>query len=158
MSSAYLLLKTIHILGATVLLGTGLGTAFHMWFAHRTGDVRAIAAVSRNVVLADFFFTTPAVIVQPLTGAALVWLSGIDALQPWLVAAYALYVLAAACWLPVVSLQIKAHHLAQAALMSGRPLPPAYHHCMRLWFTLGWPALAAVVAVVWLMTAKPQLW
>ncbi|MFI4986436.1 MAG: DUF2269 family protein [Alphaproteobacteria bacterium] len=157
MSGPYLLLKTIHVLSATVLFGTGLGTAFHMWLAHRTGDPRIIAAAARSVVLADCLFTTPAVIVQPLSGAALIWLSGSDPSAPWLVAAYALYVLTGACWLPVVALQIKVWHLAQAALMAGRPLPPDYHRCMRLWLALGCPAFAAVLAIFWLMVVRPQL-
>ena len=56
----FLLLKTLHVLSATVLFGTGLGTAFHMWVTHRRGEVRAIAVTAANVVQADFLFTTPA--------------------------------------------------------------------------------------------------
>ncbi|MGO8868284.1 MAG: DUF2269 family protein [Alphaproteobacteria bacterium] len=158
MSNAYLLIRTIHILSATLLLGTGIGTAFHMWFAHRTGDLHAIAAVSANVVLADFLFTTPAIIAQPLSGVALIWLQHGDPWAPWLIASYALFVVAGTCWLAIVGLQIRVRDLARAALAAGRPLPPEYHHSMRLWFRLGWPALAAVLAIFWLMTAQPRLW
>jgi uncharacterized membrane protein len=61
----YLLLKTVHIVSATILFGTGLGTAFHMWMSHLSGSVQAIAVAARNTVIADFLFTTPAVVVQP---------------------------------------------------------------------------------------------
>ena len=157
MSDAYVWVKTLHILSATILFGTGLGTAFHMWMTHRSGDVRAIATVSRNVVRADFLFTTPAVIAQPLSGAALIWMTAIDPLAPWLLAVYALYILTGLCWLPVVWLQIRARDLACAAAASGEPLPPLYYRTMRIWFLLGWPAFIAVMAILWLMVAKPGL-
>jgi uncharacterized membrane protein len=158
MSDAYTWLKLLHILSATVLFGTGLGTAFHMWMAHLSGEPRTIATVARNVVIADLLFTTPAMIVQPLSGIALLWLAGIDPLSSWLVAAYLLYALAGACWLPVLWLQIRARDLAREAAAAGTPLPAAYHRVMRLWFCLGWPAFTAVVAIFWLMVAKPDLW
>jgi uncharacterized membrane protein len=156
--TGYFWIKTVHILSATLLFGTGLGTAFHMWLAHLTRDPRVIAAAARSTVRADFLFTTPAVIVQPVTGALLIENAGFSPDEPWLVAVYALYALAGACWLPVVWLQIRARDLASAAAASGGPLPPQYHRCMQLWFALGWPAFAAVLAIFWLMTAKPELW
>jgi len=157
MTDAYVWVKTLHILSATVLFGTGLGTAFHMWMTHLSGDVRAIATVSRNVVRADFLFTTPAVIVQPLSGAALIWMSAADPQAPWLLAVYGLYILTGLCWLPVVWLQIRARDLAAAAVLSGTPLPPIYYRTMRIWFLLGWPAFIAVMAILWLMVGKPDL-
>lgn len=156
--NTYALLKTVHILSSTLLFGTGLGTAFFMWFTHRTGQVAAIATAARLTVRADFLFTTPAVIVQPLSGFLLMRLMGFDLHAHWLQASVALYALAGACWLPVVWLQWRAHHLARTALRGGTPLPPAYHRCMRVWFALGWPAFLAVIAIFWLMVAKPPLW
>jgi uncharacterized membrane protein len=83
MTDAYSWLKVLHVLSATVLFGTGLGTAFQMWMAHLSGDPRSIATVSRSVVMADFLFTTPAVIAQPASGIALMWLAGLDPLSSW---------------------------------------------------------------------------
>ena len=120
--------------------------------------VVAIAVVARNVVLADFTFTTPAGIVQPLSGIALAHLMGWPLLSPWLVATYALYLLAFACWAPVVVLQIRARDLAAEAARRGERLPPAYHRIMRWWFWLGWPAFLALIAIFALMVAKPDLW
>lgn len=151
----HLCLKTLHLLSATILFGTGLGTAFHLWVTHRGGEVRAIASAARTVVLADFLFTTPAVLVQPATGWALARLDGIDLLEPWLVAAYGLYLLVGACWLPVVWLQLRIRRLAAEAAGADAPLPPAYHRAMRWWFALGWPAFLAMIAIFWLMVAKP---
>lgn len=156
--NTYFLLKTLHILSSTLLFGTGLGTAFFLWFTHRSGQLPAIGMATRLTVRADLLFTTPAVIVQPLSGYLLMRRLGFDWHAPWLQAAAALYLLAGACWLPVVWLQWRARNLAAAALRDGTALPPAYHRCMRAWFALGWPAFLAVIATFWLMVAKPPLW
>jgi uncharacterized membrane protein len=157
MTSAYLVLKLAHILSATVLFGTGLGTAFQMWAANRSGDARTIADAAATVVKADVWFTTPAVIVQPLTGLALVHLAGFGLRAPWLVAAYLLYLLAGACWLPVVWIQLRMRDLARQALLRQAALPALYHRLFRVWFLLGWPAFGAVLGIFWLMVTKPDL-
>lgn len=154
----YFLLKLVHILSATLLFGTGLGTAFFMWMANRSGNVQAIAITSRHVVLADWLFTTPAVILQPLTGWLLMQRLGMDFGQAWLQLALALYLLAGACWLPVVWIQLQLRELAQASAGAGKALPDRYHRLMGAWFWLGWPAFAAVMATFWLMVFKPPLW
>jgi uncharacterized membrane protein len=154
----YLLLKLIHVLSATVLFGTGAGTAFQMWRAHLTRDVRTIANVSKSVVVADYVFTTPAVVIQPLTGVALAQMVGLDLGASWLIIVYVLYLLTGLCWLPVVWLQIKVRNIATEALRDNTPLPPLYWRYMAWWFALGWPAFAAVIAIFYLMIAKPELW
>lgn len=151
----YPALKFIHVLSAAVLFGTGLGIAFFMVWAHRSGRPLAIAEVSRMVVTADFVFTATAVVIQPVTGFALVLLQGYDPFEPWLVAAYGLYLLTGACWLPVVAIQMRMSRLASQAASAGAPLPPAYHRLYRLWFALGWPAFAAVVGLYIVMMFKP---
>lgn len=155
--NTYVLLKAIHILSSALLFGTGLGTAFFMWFTHRTGNVAAIAIAARLTVRADFLFTTPAVIVQPLSGYILMRLMHVDFRAPWLHMATALYVFTGLCWLPVVWLQWRASRIALAAWHAGTALPPAYHRYMRIWFVLGWPAFLSVIAIFWLMVAKPTL-
>jgi uncharacterized membrane protein len=158
MSGLYDWLKIIHVLSSTVLFGTGLGTAFQMWTAHRSGDVQAISTVARHVVWADFLFTTPAVIIQPVTGVMLARLAGYDLTSAWLVAAMVLYVVTGACWLPVVWIQLKVRDLAGEAARTGAPLPAPYFRLMAWWFGLGWPAFLAVLLIFWLMIAKPTLW
>lgn len=154
----YFALKLAHVLSSTLLFGTGLGTAFFMWMAHRSGRVEAIAVTARHVVLADWLFTTPAVILQPLTGWLLMQRLGMDFGQSWLAATLGLYVLIGACWLPVVLIQLRIRDLAAAALVSGSPLPARYHRLMALWFSLGWPAFLGVLVIFWLMFFKPTLW
>ncbi|MEM7442974.1 MAG: DUF2269 domain-containing protein [Pseudomonadota bacterium] len=154
----YDFVKWLHILSSTVLFGTGLGTAFHLWVSHRRGSPNQIALAARNTVLADWLFTLPSGVVQPLTGFWMIWLAGWDVWASWLVASYALFVLALGCWLPVVAIQIKAHRLAQAADRTDTNLPDRFYRLMRYWFWLGWPAFIGLIAIFALMVAKPVLW
>jgi uncharacterized membrane protein len=152
-----LILRYVHIISATLLFGTGLGTAFHGFAAGLSNDIRAMAVVNRNVVLADWLFTTPAVIVQPVTGVWLVVELGYPLTTPWILWSLALYVLVGACWLPVVWLQIRMRHMAVAACNSGTPLPEHCRRYARWWFALGWPAFIGVLAIFWLMVFRPDL-
>ncbi len=156
MASFDLALKFVHVLGVAVLFGTGLGIAFFMWMAHRSGDVAAIAHTARTVVIADAVFTATAVLVQPLTGALLVMLHGYPWSQMWIVLSLGLYVVAGLCWLPVVWVQIRLRKISAETARRGDPLPASYHRLFRIWFVLGWPAFLAVLAILWLMIAKPQ--
>ena len=156
MTDPYILAKWVHILSSTILFGTGLGTALHMWLTHLRGDVHAVAVTARNVVRADWFFTTPSGIIQPLSGAYLVWLVGYDWFEGWLVAVYLLYLLALVCWLPVVWLQLQACRMAETAVRERTPLPDRYYRFMRIWFLLGWPAFLAMIAIFYLMIARPS--
>ncbi|MEE2952013.1 MAG: DUF2269 domain-containing protein [Pseudomonadota bacterium] len=153
----YFLIKTLHILGATVIFGTGLGTAFQMLAAHRRGDPSGIALVARNVVSADWVFTTPAVILQPITGTALALLAGYSLWDDWIFGSILLYGLAGACWLPVVWIQYRLRDLARNAVETGKDLPAEYHRLFRWWFALGWPAFGAMLVVFHLMVSKPTL-
>ncbi|OOC08918.1 MULTISPECIES: DUF2269 family protein [Thioalkalivibrio] len=151
----YLGLKTLHVLGAILLFGTGLGSAFYKYMVWRSGSAAAIAVTDRLVVRADWWFTTPAVILQPLTGFAMVWLAGWPLDSAWLLWTGALYLLAGACWLPVVWLQLRMRETSARAIREGVDLPPAYARRMRLWFWLGVPAFSAMLVVVALMVFRP---
>lgn len=152
----FLVLKALHIVGATVLLGTGAGIAFFMLMAHRTGDAKLVAHTAGVVVIADTIFTATAVVLQPLTGGGLAWLAGYPLLRGWVAASLVLYLLVGAFWLPVVWMQIRMRDLAIAAAASEAELPEAYHRLWRLWFACGFPAFAAVLGIVWLMVARPD--
>lgn len=153
----YLVLKFVHVIGAAVLLGTGAGIAFFMLLAHRTGNAATVAAVARMVVMADFLFTATAVVLQPITGLLLVWQAGYSLWEGWLVLSILLYFVTGAFWLPVVWMQMRMRDLAAAAAQTGDALPPAYHRLFRIWFAFGFPAFAAVIAIFWLMIAKPAI-
>jgi uncharacterized membrane protein len=157
MSQLYLWLKWAHIVSSTVLFGTGAGIAFFFVRAQRTRNVAVIAAVAKDVVLADLIFTATAVVLQPATGLAMALTAGYPLTTPWLRWSMVLYVLIGCCWLPVVWLQIRMRDLASAASRDRTALPSRYLEMYRWWFLLGWPAFLGVLAVFYLMVTKPSV-
>jgi len=150
----YTLLKTLHIFSMVLLFGTGLGSAFYKWMADRSGNVAHIAITNRHVVLADWIFTTPTVIFQPVSGLWMVYLLGLPFSTPWIAISLFLFVIAGACWLPVVWLQIRMQKIAAEAAANSAALPSFYWQMTRWWFWLGVPAFSAMVLVVVLMVFK----
>jgi uncharacterized membrane protein len=155
-STLYLWVKWLHIISSTVLFGTGAGIAFFFLRARRTGNVQLIAAVARDVVLADVLFTASAVVIQPTTGVALALMAGYSLTVRWLLLSILLYLFVGCCWLPVVWLQIRLQRLAATAARAGTSLPSAYDQYYRWWIRLGWPAFLGVLVIFFLMVAKPS--
>lgn len=148
-------LKWLHVIGAAVLLGTGAGIAFFMLMAHRTRDPKIIAAVAAIVVLADYLFTLSAVVLQPVTGVLLALNAGYGLTSGWIIASVTLYLFTGAFWVPVVFMQRRMRDLARTAARDVSPLPDEYHRLYRRWFAFGFPAFIAVLAIFWLMIARP---
>ncbi|WP_299898536.1 DUF2269 domain-containing protein [uncultured Ruegeria sp.] len=157
MTDPDLVLRWLHVIGACVLLGTGAGIAFFMLMAHRNGDPRIIAHTAGIVVLADLLFTSTAVIVQPVTGALLAWRIGWPLSEGWIVLSLVLYVLTGLFWLPVVWVQIRLRNFARTAEEKGTQLPRDYYRLFRFWFVCGIPAFLAVLTILWLMIARPEI-
>jgi len=151
------LLRWLHIIGATVLFGTGAGIAFFMLMAQRTGRADIVAHVAGTVVIADTIFTATAVIVQPITGVLLAQAIGWPLSEGWIVLSLLLYVLTGLFWLPVVWIQIRIRNLARQAAAENAPLPAEEKRLFRIWFACGFPAFAAVLAILWLMVTRPEI-
>ncbi len=154
----YAFLKLVHILGAAILFGTGLGIAFFMFWADRSRDSQLILGTANTVIVADFIFTASAVVVQPMSGFALVYVTGYSLWESWIILSLLLYVLIGVCWLPVVFIQIALRNCARAAVDRGEALGPDYQRLMRIWFWLGWPAFFGMICLFWLMISKPEFW
>ncbi len=153
----YYILKYIHIIGASVLLGTGAGIAFFMVAAHLSGKPAVIAGVARIVVIADFVFTASAVVIQPISGVALAWRIGFSLKEGWIALSIVLYIVTGMFWLPVVWMQMRMRDISAQAVTRGEPLPPLYYRLFWWWFAFGFPAFAAVLGIFWLMIAKPAI-
>jgi len=151
----YLFIKLIHILSSTILFGTGIGSAFYMFMANRRKDIADIYFAVRHVVIADWLFTTPAIIVQLATGIWLVREAGYEYQDYWIFWALMLYFFAGICWLPVVWMQIKMRDMAKIALDTGSNLPPSYWAMDRWWIRLGALAFPTVLIIFYLMVFKP---
>jgi len=153
----FLTLKTIHIVSAFLLFGTGLGSAFYKFSADRGGVLENIVVTNKNVVLADWIFTTPTIIIQPITGIIMANMMNLPLTTPWIMLTLILYAVAGVCWLPVVVLQIRMRELSKQALKNGTALSEQYHRYARLWFLLGIPAFLAMTTVIVLMVFKSVL-
>ena len=155
---AYGLWKTLHVLSATILLGSGIGIAFFCWFgsraALRNGDIGTLRIILRFTVLADAVFTAPAVVLQLVSGAVLLKLAGWSWLSQWSLTVLGLFIFVGTCWLPVVWIQIRLKRFAKIA-PNVADLPPAFAHMFRIWLLLGLPAFTSVVTIVFLMVNKP---
>jgi len=153
----YFVLKYLHVIGASVLLGTGAGIAFFMLLAHLEGDARIIAGTSRIVVIADFVFTATAVVAQPVTGVLLAREMNYSLFEGWIALSIGLYLVTGLFWLPVVWMQMRMRDLATEAAAGSSPLPDAYRRLFRLWFAFGFPAFGAVLGIFWRMNRRPAL-
>lgn len=152
-----LFLRWAHVIGATVLLGTGAGIAFFMLMANRTGDANIIAHTAGVVVIADTIFTASAALIQPITGILLASAMGWPLSEGWIVLSLLLYVFVGLFWLPVVWIQIQLRTMARQSAREGTPLPDRYHRLYKIWFACGFPAFAAVLLIVWLMLYRPSI-
>ncbi|KUM28117.1 hypothetical protein AU467_12975 [Mesorhizobium loti] len=151
------ILRWLHVIGATVLFGTGAGIAFFMLLAQRTGRPEIVAHVAGTVVVADTIFTATAVLVQPISGVLLAQAIGWPLSEGWIVLSLLLYVVTGLFWLPVVWIQIRIRNLARRAVAENRPLPDEEKRLFRIWFACGFPAFAAVAAIIWLMVTRPTI-
>jgi uncharacterized membrane protein len=151
----YFFVKYLHVLGAIIILGTGTGIAFFMLMAHRSGEASFIARTATTVVIADMLFTLTAVLLQPVTGGVLMMLSSTGFNELWLSTSLALYAVAGLFWVPVIFMQIEMRDLARRAAAENAALPPRYFALFRRWFLFGIPGFGSVMAILWLMIAKP---
>ncbi|GLQ83063.1 membrane protein [Mesorhizobium huakuii] len=151
------ILRWAHVIGATVLFGTGAGIAFFMVMAQRSGRANLVAHVAGTVVIADTIFTATAVIVQPITGMLLARAVGWPLNEGWIVLSLLLYVVTGLFWLPVVWIQIRIRNLARQAAIENAPLPAEEKRLFRIWFACGFPAFGAVLAILWLMVTRPEI-
>ena len=146
--------KYLHILSSTLLFGTGIGTAFYLFFISWTRDARVAAVVARYVVTADWIFTATTIVFQPLSGFYLAHLMGLHWTTPWIFWSTVLFAIAALCWLPVVWLQIRLRDIATAAAEEGAELPPRYAAHLGYWAALGVPALVSFLAIFYMMVSR----
>lgn len=154
---SYLAIKYLHLVGAAILFGTGMGIAFFAWFGYRramrSADIGLLRGVLSLTVMADALFTATASVAQPLTGYWLWKAAGGNWHGSWIWWVLGAYAFVGACWLPVVVLQVRMRDAAGRA-ESTAALDTRFHSQFRLWFVLGWPAFAGVLVLYALMLGR----
>jgi uncharacterized membrane protein len=152
------LLEILHILGAMILFGSGIGIAFFMAVSNRTGNVALIAGTARIVVIADIALMATAFVLQPVTGLSLAHIAHLHIWQSWLAISLGLYGLIGLLWLPGFWLRLQMKDMAATALAAGTPLPPRYRQYLRLWYWCGTPGFIAIIAILYFMVTQPEYW
>lgn len=158
MPTVILLVKTLHVLSATIFFGAGLMSAFWKFRGDASSDMHVVAWAQRQVVLADWLFTIPSGVVSPLTGAYLVHSYGLAWTTPWVLVSVGGFLLAMALWLPAAWIQMQLRRITAECLASGAQLPERFHLLNRIWLGLGVPAFGVVVFIIYAMVVKPSLW
>ncbi len=149
---SYQLIKTIHILSATIMIGTGLGSAFYLFLTYKRTGIGTISDVVKLVILADTLFTFPSVVIQLVTGLMLSEILGLTYSRWfWVVIGVSLLVLLT--WLKAVVIQLRLRKI----LKETGELTPEYHRLMSWWFYLGIPSFLASMFLYYLMIYKPFL-
>ena len=150
-------LKSLHIFGVVVFLGTGAGSAWYKLRASRSNDTRVIAWCDAEVVFADWLFTVPSAVIVPATGLLLVYFYRLPFTTPWVWQGIAGYVIAGVTWLPAAFLQVRMRRLSARARDEGTELPPRWRTMQRAWALLGIPSFSATITVLWMMVSKQAL-
>lgn len=147
---SYHLLKIIHILSATIMIGTGLGSAFYLYVTYKTARFTTVKEVLKIVIIADLIFTTPSVIIQLVTGLLLSDM--LNLMQTdwfWVVIWVSLGVLIA--WLGAVYIQYK----LKRTITNENSLPKLFKTLMKIWFYLGVLSFLMALFLYYLMIYKP---
>ena len=149
------ILLTLHIISIIMLLGIGGGSAFYKFMADRSKNLALIVHTNKMVVLADWIFITPAVIIQPITGVMLANLMGYSFDTWWLLLSLNLYIFSLSLWLVAVWLQIWMKNMALNAEKEGKRLDRDYFLLVNYWIGLGVFSSLAMGWVFYLMVFKP---
>ena len=150
--TAYELLRFIHVLFAVTAVGTTV--TYSVWLAHAAQEPEHLDYALRGIALLDGRIATPSFLML-LVGVALVLHGPVPWQASWLVTATVLYAVAtfvgAVWYAPLLRAQVAALRLTGLASDEYRALE------QRMKAT-GSAMLIAVLAVLYLMITKPQLW
>ena len=153
----YVTLKTVHEVGAILLLLAGVWIALFTIRAHVSADTQAIAETANDMLTAAVVVTVLVLLIQPATGGVLMAIVGYDRRASWLVLALILYAVGGALWLLLLWLQVGMRAIARSSASAGASLPRHYYGMFRIWCVLGVLTFAVFAALFWVMTVKPAL-
>jgi uncharacterized membrane protein len=151
---SYDFLIFVHITSLILLLGVGGGSAFYKFMADRSGNIEVIVHTNKMVVLADWIFTIPSALLQPLTGVMLMNLLNISFWTPWLFGSIILYAFAGLLWLIAVYLQICMKRMAVKVQKEKGFLGENYFKLVKYWTVLGIFSFLAMAGILVLMVFK----
>lgn len=157
MNNTYLILKSLHILGAVIFLGNIIVTAWWKFMADRTRNPVIIAFAQRQVTLTDYVFTLGGVILIVATGIGNAVLHNMDYLSiRWLAWGYWLFILSGVIWvLVLIPVQIKQAKMAKQFSENG-VIPDLYWRLGQIWLVFGILATILPLLNIYWMVFKPN--
>jgi uncharacterized membrane protein len=104
----YLILKTIHIIGAILFLGNIIITGWWKFMANRTGNPVIIGFAQRQVTLTDFVFTAGGAATLLAAGITNILIYDISLTTNWIMWGLGLFTLSGIIWGTIlIPIQIK---------------------------------------------------
>ena len=146
----YHILKLIHIISATLMIGAGIGSAFYLFLTYKIYRISTLKDVLKLVVLADFVFTAPSVIIQFITGMMLSNLLHLTDTN-WFRLVIAISGVVLVMWLRAAFIQIKLRKMLELK----NELTAEFHYLMKVWFYLGVPSFMGAMYLYYLMVYQP---
>ncbi len=149
--SLFAIIKFIHVLLA--IIAVGFNASYGIWLTRAAREEKHLDHVLRGIKILDDRFANPAYGLLLLTGLAMVWLGNIPLTTFWIAAALALWlltvVLGLAMYTPTLRNQIR-------VLEEKGTASEEYQRLSRRGTTLGIVLAVIVIAIVFLMVAKPN--
>ncbi|RIH89322.1 DUF2269 family protein [Calidithermus roseus] len=150
---SYLLLKSLHVLGAVIFLGNILVTALWKVLADRTQNPAIVAYAQRLVTVTDFAFTALGVGLIIVTGELM---AGRWEGAAWVGWGRALFVASGVIWLvALIPIQIAQARMARAFAQQAS-IPASYWRLAKLWGVFGIIATALPLLNLYFMVFKPS--
>jgi uncharacterized membrane protein len=152
----YQALVYAHILGVILLAGNITITAFWKVLADMSREVKLIAFANRAVIIADWLFTVPGIVLTLTGGVGISLMGQWPLFEPsWLSWSVFWFVVAGILWMVfLIPLQIRQHRAAKLFAQSGE-IPDSYWRDARAWITIGLIATVPLLIILYLMVVKP---
>ncbi len=146
----------IHILGAVLFLGNIITAAFWKIVAEYRRDLQGIYNTARNVMVADFVFTLPGIVMLLVTGHILMVRMGLSLTRlSWVSVAYGIFIFSAILWTGILlPSQRKMIRQAKESIATGQ-LTAGYQRASMIWNVFGTVATLLPIVVLYLMVVKP---
>lgn len=145
----------LHIFGAVIFLGNIATAAFWKVRADITKDPKFIHNTVKNVMLADFIFTLPGLILIMISGILMSVRSGRPLeIFNWLTFSIFLFVLTGIIWLAILlPIQRRLIHHSAESIATGM-ISSEYRKASLYWAIFGIAATLLPVVVLYLMVTK----
>lgn len=146
---------TLHVLGVLLMVGNIITAAFWKSRADRTGNPQIMHNAAKNVMVADYIFTIPGLVLIVLSGGMMTGglgysLTGLN----WLTLSLGLFAVSGLIWLFIlIPMQSKMIRLSADGIEKGN-VSAAYRRASRNWTVYGTIATLLPLGILYLMISK----